>query len=120
MAKKILIVDDSAFMRHMLKDILVKAGYEVVGEGENGRMGVDLYEQLRPDLVTTDLIMPDMNGIEAVKMIRQAHPEAKIVMVSAMGQQALVNEAIAAGALTFIVKPFQPEEVIQTIRGIIG
>lgn len=120
MGKKILIVDDSAFMRNMLKDILVKAGFEVVGEGENGRLGAELFRSLQPDLMTSDLIMPEMNGIEAVKDIIKTHPQAVIVMVSAMGQQALVDEAVAAGAKTFIVKPFQPEEVVKTIKGLIG
>ncbi len=120
MGKKVLIVDDSAFMRNMLKDILSKGGYEIVGEAENGRMGAEMYRKLQPDLKTSDLIMPEMNGIEALKDIIATHPQAKIVMVSAMGQQALVDEALAAGAKTFIVKPFQAEEVLKVVKSVLG
>lgn len=120
MGKRILVVDDSAFMRNMLKDILMKAGFDVVGEAENGRLGVEQYQKLLPDVMTSDLIMPEMNGIEALKELMKTHPKANVVMVSAMGQQALVDEALAAGAKTFIVKPFQADEVIKTIKGIVG
>lgn len=107
MGKKILIVDDAAFMRMMLKDILTKNGYEVVGEAENGAKAVEKYGELKPDLVTMDITMPEMDGISALKNIRSIDSNAKVVMCSAMGQQAMVIEAIQVGARDFIVKPFQ-------------
>ena len=106
MAVRVLVVDDAAFMRMMVKDILSKNGYEVVGEAENGMKAVEKFAELRPDLVTMDITMPEMDGISAVKAIRKIDPKAKIVMCSAMGQQAMVIEAIQAGARDFIVKPF--------------
>jgi len=112
---KVLIVDDAAFMRMMLKDILVKNGYEVVGEVSNGAEAVATYKEMKPDIVTMDITMPEMDGITAVKEIKKIDPKAKIVMVSAMGQQALVIEAIKAGALDFIVKPFQPDRVLDAL-----
>ena len=111
----VLIVDDAAFMRMMLKDILSKNGYEVVGEAENGKVAVSMYEELKPDVVTMDITMPEMDGITAVKEIKKASPDAKVVMVSAMGQQAMVIEAIQAGAADFIVKPFQPDRVLEAL-----
>ncbi|MCD6449112.1 MAG: response regulator [Thermotogaceae bacterium] len=116
MGKKVLIVDDAAFMRMLLKDIVTKAGYEVVGEAANGKEAVEKYKELKPDVVTMDITMPEMNGIEAVKEIKKVDPNAKIIMVSAMGQQAMVIEAIQAGAKDFIVKPFQPARVIEAIK----
>lgn len=113
---KVLIVDDAAFMRMMLKDILVKNGYEIAGEVSNGAEAVAAYKESRPDIVTMDIAMPEMDGITAVKEIKKIDPNAKIVMVSAMGQQALVIEAIKAGALDFIVKPFQPDRVLQALE----
>lgn len=113
---KILITDDAAFMRMMLKDILVQGGHEVVGEAANGAEAVDLYNQLKPDLVTMDITMPQMDGITALKKIRETTPGAKIVMCSAMGQQAMVIEAIQAGAQDFIVKPFQAQRVLEAIK----
>ena len=115
MAKKILICDDAAFMRMMIKDILSKNGYEVVGEAENGMVAVEKYADLRPDLVTMDITMPEMDGIEALKKIRQTDPGARIVMCSAMGQQAMVVEAIQSGARDFIVKPFQADRVLEAV-----
>ncbi len=115
MEKKVLIVDDAAFMRMMIKDILSKNGYIVVGEAENGRVAIDKYMELRPDLVTMDITMPEMDGIAAVKEIKAADPAARIIMCSAMGQQAMVIDAIQAGAKDFIVKPFQPERVIEAV-----
>jgi two-component system chemotaxis response regulator CheY len=120
MGKRILIVDDAAFMRMMIKDILTKNGYEVVGEAENGQVGVNLYKELKPDLVTMDITMPEMDGISAVKAIKQLDPGAKIIMCSAMGQQMMVMEAIQAGARDFIVKPFQQERVIQAVKKALG
>ena len=120
MGKSILICDDAAFMRMMLKDILVKEGYDVVGEAVNGADGVDKYNSLKPDLVTMDITMPEMDGIAALKAIRTSDPAAKVVMCSAMGQQAMVVESIQAGAKDFIVKPFQKDRVVEAIRKQIG
>lgn len=115
MGAKVLIVDDAAFMRMMLKDILVKNGFEVVGEAENGKIAVEKFNEVKPDVVTMDITMPEMDGITAVKEIKKTHPGAKVVMVSAMGQQAMVIEAIQAGAADFIVKPFQPDRVLEAL-----
>ena len=115
MGKRILIVDDAAFMRMMIKDILTKNGFEVVGEAENGAVAVEKYKELQPDLVTMDITMPDMDGIAAVKQIKSIDAAARIIMCSAMGQQAMVIDAIQAGAKDFIVKPFQPERVIEAV-----
>ncbi len=123
MAARILIVDDALFMRRMLADILKKEGFEVCGEAENGKEAVDKYKELKPELVTMDIVMPKMeeiDGVAAVKEIIKIDPQAKIIMVSAMGQHALVVEAIQAGAKDFIVKPFQPSRVIEAIRRILG
>lgn len=120
MAKRVLIVDDAAFMRMMIKDILSKNGYEVVGEAENGVKAVEKYKELAPDLVLMDITMPEMNGIDAIKNIRSMDPGAKVCMCSAMGQQAMVIEAIQAGAKDFIVKPFQAERVIEAVRKVVG
>ena len=116
MSGRIMIVDDAAFMRMMLKDILNKNNFEVVGEAEDGMKAVEKYGELKPDLVTMDITMPEMDGIEAVRKIRAQDPDAKIIMCSAMGQQAMVIDAIQAGAKDFIVKPFQPERVIEAVR----
>lgn len=120
MGKKVLIVDDAAFMRMMLKDILTKNGYEVVGEAENGAKAVEKYKEVTPDLVTMDITMPEMDGISALKNIRSIDSNAKVVMCSAMGQQAMVIEAIQAGARDFIVKPFQADRVIEAVKKAIG
>ncbi len=117
---KILIVDDAAFMRMMIKNILIKEGYEVVGEAENGAQAVEKYKELSPDLVTMDITMPEMDGISAVKEIMKINKGAKVVMCSAMGQQAMVIDAIQAGAKDFIVKPFQPDRVIEAISKVLG
>lgn len=113
---RILLVDDAAFMRHILRNIIQYAGHEIVGEAVNGQMGVELYEELRPDFVFMDITMPIMTGIEAVKIIRKKHPKAKIVMCSAMSQQWLVMEAIQAGASDFIIKPFKPEGIFNILK----
>jgi two-component system chemotaxis response regulator CheY len=115
MTKQVLIVDDAAFMRMMLKDILVKGGYEIVGESSNGKDALEAFDKLHPDLVTMDITMPEMDGIEAVKQLMKSHPEAKVVMVSAMGQEKLIVEAMEAGANDFIVKPFQPAKILETV-----
>lgn len=120
MANRVLIVDDAAFMRMMIKDILTKNGYEVVGEAENGQKAVEKYKELTPDLTLMDITMPEMDGIQAVKNIKAIDGAAKIVMCSAMGQQAMVIESIQAGARDFIVKPFQAERVLEAVRKVIG
>ena len=120
MATRVLIVDDAAFMRMMVKDILSKNGYEIVGEAENGMKALEKYQELKPDLVTMDITMPEMDGITAVKEIKKVDPAAKVVMCSAMGQQAMVIEAIQAGARDFIVKPFQADRVLEAIRQAVG
>lgn len=116
MGARILIVDDAAFMRMMIKDILSKNGYEIVGEAENGRVALEKYQELRPELTTMDITMPEMDGISAVKEIRKVDAKANIIMCSAMGQQAMVIDAIQAGAKDFIVKPFQPDRVLEAVR----
>lgn len=120
MANNILLVDDAAFMRMMLKDILTKNGYQVVGEAENGLKAVDKYRELMPDLALMDITMPEMDGLQALKKIKSEWPDAKIVMCSAMGQQAMVIDAIQSGARDFIVKPFQPDRVLEAVRKVIG
>lgn len=117
---KILIVDDAAFMRMMIKDILEKNGFEVVGEANNGIKAVELYKKETPDVVTMDITMPDMDGIEAVKQIKAIDANAKIIMCSAMGQQTMVMDAIKAGARDFIVKPFQPDRVLEAINKVVS
>ena len=117
---RVLIVDDAMFMRMMLKDILSKNGYEVVGEAANGKEAIDKYIELRPDLVLLDITMPEMDGIEALKKIKMIEPKAKIIMCSAMGQQNMVIEAIQNGALDFVVKPFQQDRVIESLRKVEG
>ncbi|MBO8176540.1 response regulator [Aeribacillus pallidus] len=120
MASKILIVDDAAFMRMMIKDILTKNGYEVVAEAADGVQAVEKYKELHPDLVTMDITMPEMDGITALKEIKKHDPNAKVIMCSAMGQQAMVIDAIQAGAKDFIVKPFQADRVLEAIQKTIG
>ncbi|MFS0839345.1 response regulator [Paenibacillus sp. UNC499MF] len=120
MGNRILIVDDAAFMRMMIRDILTKNGYEVVGEGNDGLQAVEKFKELRPDLVTMDITMPEMDGINALKEIKKIDPNAKVIMCSAMGQQAMVIDAIQAGAKDFIVKPFQADRVIEAIKKTMG
>lgn len=115
MGKKVLVVDDAAFMRMMLKDILIKNGYEIAGEAANGQQGYEKYMELKPDIVTLDITMPDVDGLKCIKMIRGADPKAQVIMCSAMGQQAMVIEAIQSGARDFIVKPFQPDRVLDAL-----
>jgi two-component system, chemotaxis family, chemotaxis protein CheY len=116
MANRILIVDDAAFMRMMIKDILSKNGFEIVGEAADGAQAVDKYKETSPDLVTMDITMPEMDGITALKEIKKVNPQAKVIMCSAMGQQAMVIDAIQAGAKDFIVKPFQADRVLEAIN----
>ena len=120
MAIRVLVVDDGAFMRMMVKEKKKKNGYDVVGEAENGLKAVEKYQELKPDLTTMDITMPEMDGITAVKEIKKVDPNAKIIMCSAMGQQAMVIEAIQAGARDFIVKPFQPDRVLEAVRKAVG
>lgn len=115
MTKRVLVVDDAAFMRIKLKDILEKNNYEVVGEAENGIQAIEKYKELSPDIVTMDITMPEMDGVEALKEINAFDPNAKILMCSAMGQQSMVMDAIRAGAVDFIVKPFDTERVIHAL-----
>lgn len=115
MSKRILIVDDAAFMRMMIKDILTKNGYDVVAEAADGAQAIEKYNEHQPDLVTMDITMPEVDGITALKEIKKINPSAKVIMCSAMGQQAMVIDAIQAGAKDFIVKPFQADRVIEAI-----
>ena len=119
MGKQILICDDAAFMRMMLKDILVKEGYEVVGEAVNGADGVEKYNSLKPDLVTMDITMPNMNGMESLKEILYMDKNAKVVMISAAGQQKKIVEAIKLGAKRFITKPFEKDDVISCMDSLL-
>ena len=112
----VLIADDAAFMRMMLKNVLTEAGYEIAGEAENGAVAVAKYRELSPDLTTMDITMPEMDGLAALKEIRAGDPTARVVMCSAMGQQSMVIESIQAGAKDFIVKPFQPDRVLEAVQ----
>jgi len=116
----VLVCDDAAFMRAMLSDILAQAGLNVVGEAQSGLEAVQKFRELRPDLVTMDLLMPDMGGIDAVREIVTVDPNARVLMCSAMGQQSLVLEALQAGARDFIVKPFQPSRVLEAVERVLG
>lgn len=116
----ILLVDDAAFMRMMLKDILTKNGYMVVGEAENGLKAIEKFKELSPDLALMDITMPEMDGLQALKKIKAEWPDAKVVMCSAMGQQAMVIDAIQSGAKDFIVKPFQPDRVLEAVKKVVG
>lgn len=118
--KTILLVDDASFMRMMLKDILTKNGYQVIGEAENGAKAIEKYSELKPNLVIMDITMPEMDGIQATKGIKSSDASATIIMCSAMGQQAMVIESIQAGARDFIVKPFQPDRVLEAVKKVIG
>jgi len=118
--RTVLICDDALFMRTLVGDILQQAGFEVVGEAETGLQAVEKYKQLRPDLVTMDIVMPEMGGIDAVREITTYDPEARVLMCSAMGQQALVVEAIQAGAKEFVVKPFQATRVLEAVQRVLA
>ncbi len=116
MSKRVLIVDDAIFMRMKLKDILEKNGFEVVAEAQNGAEAVEKYKAERPDLVTMDITMPEMDGVTALRLIKQFDSNAKVIMCSAMGQQAMVMDAIQSGAIDFIVKPFESDRVLQSLN----
>ena len=120
MAKNILICDDAAFMRMMIKDILTKNGYEIAAEAATGMKAVEKFKEVNPDLVLMDITMPEMDGIQALKEIKKLDGGAKVIMCSAMGQQAMVIESIQAGAKDFIVKPFQAERVIEAVKKVVG
>ncbi len=119
MSHTILVCDDAIFMRTMISDILSQAGYEVVGEAETGTQAVERFKELNPDLVTMDIVMPEMGGIDAAREILKIAPSARILMCSAMGQQALVIEAIQVGAKDFVVKPFQPSRVLEAVQRVL-
>ena len=116
---KILVVDAAGFMRKMVQTHLSKAGYDEVIEGDDGQQAIELYEEEKPDLVIMDITMPNMDGIEALRQIKQTDPGAKVVMCSAMGQESMVLEAIKLGALDFIVKPFKQDRIIQTVSKVL-
>ena len=120
MAKKILLVDDAAFMRKMIKDTLSKNGYTELFEAVDGADAVEKFGEIGPDLVIMDITMPNMDGLQALKKIREAHPDAKIVMCTAMGQEGMVVDAIKSGARDFIVKPFNADRIVQTVNTILG
>ena len=118
--KKVLIVDDASFMRASIKIMLERNGFKVAGEADNGLAAIAKYKELMPDVVTMDITMPEMDGIEALKGIRQFDPNAKVIMVSAMGQEPMVLDAVVNGAKSFIVKPFKEEIVVQTLNKVLG
>jgi len=120
MDKKILVVDDALFMRAMLKKVLNEAGFEQVIEAVDGEEADLVYEKEKPDLVLMDISMPKLNGIEALKRIKKRDPEALVIMCSAVGQEAMIIEAMDAGAYEFIVKPFKPEQIIRSIKAALG
>ena len=115
MNKRILIVDDSFYMRTMLKNMLTDAGYEVVGEAANGAQALEMAATTSPDLITLDVILPDNTGLDVLKSLRQTQPNAKVVMCSAVGQEIIVTEAIENGAMAYIVKPFSEEKVLEIV-----
>ena len=117
--KRVLVADDASFMRQMIRDIIEPEGYEVVGEASDGVEVVDRFHELQPDVIMMDIVMPKRSGIDAVKAIVEKAPNAKVVMCSALGQEALVMEAIQAGAKDFIVKPFKPESVVSTLSKVL-
>jgi two-component system chemotaxis response regulator CheY len=119
-SKRILIVDDAQFMRFMIGDIVKSLGHAVVSEAENGKIGVEMYKQFKPDLVTMDLVMPEMNGLDALKAIREIDPKARIIVVSAIDQRESLMQAIRAGAADFIIKPFEEERVASAITKTLG
>lgn len=120
MKARVLIADDASFMRQMIREIIEPEGYEVVGEATNGMEAVQLYQELQPDLVTMDIVMPKRSGIDAVRGILAEDPQAQVVMCSALGQETLVMEALQAGAKNFIVKPFKPDAVLSTLDRIVN
>lgn len=118
--KRVLIVDDAAFMRMAIRTILENNGFEIAGEAEDGIRGVQKYKELMPDIVTMDITMPEMTGIDALKSIREFDPGAKVIMVSAMGQEIMVREAVMSGAKSFVVKPFKENHVVQVLNKVLA
>lgn len=117
---KILIVDDTAFMRRLLKNIFLGSGFQTIYEAENGKQAVKLYKQYKPDLVTMDIIMPEMNGIDALKQIKSIDPNANVIMCTAVGQEQMVIMAIKCGARGYIIKPFQASKVVEEVKKVLG
>ena len=120
MGAKVLIVDDALFMRNMLRNIFSESGFDIVGEAQNGNEAIEMYQRLKPDLVTMDIVMPEKNGIEALKEIMVADSGARVVICSALGQESLIMEALEAGARDFIVKPFKPPKVIEVAQKVLS
>ncbi len=120
MGARVMIVDDALFMRNMLRNIFSEAGFEVIGEAQNGSEAVEKYTQLRPELVTMDIVMPEKSGIEALKEIVAIDGSARIIICSALGQESLIMEALEAGARDFIVKPFKPAKVIEVAQKVLS
>jgi two-component system, chemotaxis family, chemotaxis protein CheY len=120
MPKRVLVVDDAIFMRNIIKDIFASGGFEVVGEASNGVEAIERWKELKPDITTMDLVMPFKNGIEATREILRTEPKAVVVMCSALGQEAMVMEAIEAGAMDFIVKPPRAEDVLAVVQKVLG
>lgn len=118
--KRVLIVDDAAFMRMVIKNMLVKNGFDVVGEAENGKEAFKKYLELKPDVVTMDITMPEMDGVQSLKAIKSQDPNAKIIMITAMGQESMVKDAILSGAKGFIVKPFKEENVLSSVNKVLS
>ena len=118
--KKVLIVDDSMYMRTLIKDALEKEGYEIIGEAANGESAIDMALEHKPDLITLDNILPDMIGTDILKVLKDENLDTKIIMVSALGQQSVIDEGLGLGANDYIVKPFKPEELIQVVNKTIG
>lgn len=116
--KRVLVVDDAAFMRVSIKNMLIKNGYEVCGEAENGEIAIQKYQELSPDIVTMDITMPDKDGLASLKEILAVNPSANVIMVSAMGQESMVREAIISGAKGFIVKPFKEDVIVSALKNI--
>ena len=119
MKKRIVVVDDSFYMRTMLKNMLMDAGYEVVGEAANGQTALELVKDTSPDLVTLDVILPDNTGLSVLKGIKQSNPDTKVIMVSAVGQEVIVNEAMEIGAQAYVVKPFSEEKVLEAVKEVL-
>lgn len=120
MATRVLIVDDAKFMRHMIKNILEELGWEVVGEAANGREACELYNELKPDVVTLDIVMPEVSGIEALKTIRESDPNAKVIMISAIDQREPLMEALKLGAADYVVKPFEKDRVLEAVQRVMA
>ncbi len=120
MSIKVLVVDDAIFMRSLIRDIFARSPFVIAGEAENGQEAIEMYKILRPDITTMDIVMPEVDGITALKEIMKFDPQAKVVMCSALGQESLIAESIEAGAKDFIVKPFQPNKVLKVVRSVLG